>query len=397
MARPRRDGAPARPANKRKLTDLFVSTCKPEDRDILIWDTKQPGLVLSVRKTSKKAFKTIYPFHGRPRWFHHGDVRSIGLADARRLTAKIMLDVIEGKDPVAERKAQRLTGTFTELANAYVEQHAKKNNKSWRQADALVRRHLIPRWGKLKANAITRTDVRAVMASMTAPIVANQVLASASAIFTWAVRQEIVAINPCVGVDRNPTTERERVLSDAEVRLLWPRLDHGLKLILLTAQRPGEVAAMQAAHIVDGGWWQLPGKPQGDWAGTKNGRDHRVSLSEPAQGLVEIHLTKPTAATTSAKRLRTLVAELGLENVTPHDLRRTALSTITGLGFGRDAMDRIANHKKGGVTDVYDRHSYAAEDRRIMAAVARHLLDIAEGRVTSNVRAFRGDVREGVA
>ena len=307
-----------------------------------------------------------------------------------------MLDVIKGKDPVAERKAQRLTGTFTELANAYVERHARKNNKSWRQADALVRRHLIPRWGKLKANSITGTDVRAVMASMTAPIVANQVLASASAIFTWAVRQEIVAINPCVGVDRNPTTERERVLSDAEVRLLWPRLDHGLKLILLTAQRPGEVAAMQAAHIVDGGWWQLPGKPQGDWAGTKNGRDHRVSLSEPAQGLVEIHLTKPTAATTSAKRLRTLVAELG---------SRTSPRMICGAPRYRPSPasawprcdDRIANHKKGGVTDVYDRHSYAAEDRRIMAAVARHLLDIAEGRVTSNVRAFKGDVREEVA
>ena len=43
MARPQRDGAPARPANKRKLTDLFVSTCKPEDRDILIWDTNSRG------------------------------------------------------------------------------------------------------------------------------------------------------------------------------------------------------------------------------------------------------------------------------------------------------------------------------------------------------------------
>ena len=32
---------------------------------------------------------------------------------------------------------------------------------SGRQAEALVRRHLLPRWGKLKANAITRTDVRA--------------------------------------------------------------------------------------------------------------------------------------------------------------------------------------------------------------------------------------------
>ena len=49
-----------------------------------------------------------------------------------------MLDVIEGKDPAAERKAERLTGTFADLAAQYVELHAKKHNKSWKQAEALV-------------------------------------------------------------------------------------------------------------------------------------------------------------------------------------------------------------------------------------------------------------------
>jgi hypothetical protein len=52
-------------------------------------------------------------------------------------------------------------------------------------------------------------------------------------------------------------------------------------------------------------------------------------------------------------------------------------------------MDRVANHKKGGITDVYDRHSYADEDKRIMAAVARHIQSIVEGKATSNVVALR--------
>ena len=42
-------------------------------------------------------------------------------------------------------------------------------------------------------------------------------------------------------------------------------------------------------------------------------------------------------------------------------------------------MDRVANHRKGGVTDFYDRYSYDDEDRRIMESVARHLVGIAEG------------------
>jgi hypothetical protein len=41
-------------------------------------------------------------------------------------------------------------------------------------------------------------------------------------------------------------------------------------------------------------------------------------------------------------------------------------------------MDRIANHRTSTVTDVYDRHGYADEDRRIMAAVARHVCGDAE-------------------
>jgi hypothetical protein len=64
---------------------------------------------------------------------------------------------------------------------------------------------------------------------------------------------------------------------------------------------------------------------------------------------------------------------------TPHDLRRTHGSTITALGFGRDAMNRIQNHREGGIGDVYDRHKYAAENKRIMEAVASRLMALAHG------------------
>ncbi len=248
MPRSRADGTPARAASRRKLSDLFVQSSRRVAAPELVWDTKAPGLALSSRPSGYRAWLVVYRHQGRPRWLTLGNTRSIGLADARRLTARIMLDVAEGKDPAAERRSDRGSGTFADLAGQYVELHAKKHNKSWRQAAALVERHLIPRWGKLKANAVTRADVRAATARIEAPIVANQVLASASAVFSWAVRQEIITANPCSGVDRNPTAARERVLSDIELRILWPRLEHGLKLILLTGQRPGEVAAMARDH-----------------------------------------------------------------------------------------------------------------------------------------------------
>jgi integrase len=247
-----------------------------------------------------------------------------------------------------------------------------------------VRKHLLPRWGKLKAGAITRADVRAAMIRIEAPILTNQVLAAASAIFSWAIRQEIVAVNPCRLVDRNPTTDRSRVLSDAEVKLLWPKLDPALRLILLTGQRGGEVSAMQREHITDG-WVDAARQARGQVAGDQErprspglvvGARAGADRGAPRRGVKKIERTDDAGAGRRAED-RACYA--------PHDLRRTALTTITRLGFGRDAMDRIANHRTSTVTDVYDRHSYADEDRRIMAAVARHVLEIAEGREASNV------------
>ena len=123
-----------------------------------------------------------------------------------------------GFDPQAQRKAERSLGTFEDLASRYLD-YAQRKNKSWRQADALVRRHLLPRWAKLRAADISRSDVKSTIARITAPIVANQTLASASAMFAWAIREEFggVLVNPCHGVERNETRSRERVLSDSEI------------------------------------------------------------------------------------------------------------------------------------------------------------------------------------
>ena len=57
---------------------------------------------------------------------------------------------------------------------------------------------------------------------------------------------------------------------------------------------------------------------------------------------------------------------------------------ITGLGFGREAMNRIQNHKEGGIASVYDRHQYADENKRIMEAVAAHIMMLVEGGLTTS-------------
>jgi integrase len=387
-------------AHKRRFTELFVRRLKPKTAAYVVWDTHLRGLAIRVQPTGAKAWKVIYSHHGRPRWLHLGSASAIGLADARLLARKAMLAVAEGKDPAAEKKAERGAGTFAELAAKYIEQHAKKHNKSWRQGEALVSRHALPRWGKLQASTITRSDVKALMARIEAPVLANQVLAAVSAVFTWAVREEILPANPCKLVARNATRSRERVLSDSEIPTFWAAFDDAdlivstaLKMILVTGQRPGEVAHMRREHIRDG-WWEMPGKPVPSlgWPGTKNAQGHRVWLSEQAHALLA-KLADEGASTGFVFNgarvgpvrgldaiMRAVCSKLGVERATPHDLRRTFSTTVTGLGFGRDALNRVTNHREGGIASVYDRHGYADENKRVMESVAAKIMALVEGR-----------------
>jgi integrase len=236
-----------------------------------------------------------------------------------------------------------------------------------------------------------------MIARIDAPITANQVLAAASAIFSWAIREEVAGIklNPCQGVERNATQSRERILSVGEIPKFWTGFGEAdyvrglaLKMILLTGQRPGEVRHMRSEHVEDG-WWSLPGAviPDLGWPGTKNGASHRVWLPAPAQKiLIELNATGFVFAGTRGNAIdkleevmREISSDLGVEKATPHDLRRTHGTTITALGFGRDAMNRVQNHKEGGIASVYDRHQYAEENKRIMEAVAQKIMMLVEG------------------
>jgi integrase len=274
-------------------------------------------------------------------------------------------------------------------------EYAKRKNKSWQQADRLVRRSLLPRWAKLRAAAIMRADVKSMMASFSAPIAANQTLAAASAIFSFAIREEMagVTVNPCVGVERNETSERDRVLNDSEIPRFWAAFGNAglvtsnvLKVILLSGQRPGEVCAMRVEHVADG-WWALPGAPIAElkWPGTKNKQSHRVWLSAPVQDIVKSMGTTGfvfagARVPTLGVAMRAICKSLEVKNaVKPHDLRRTNGTTITSLGFGRAAMNRVQNHKEGGVGGIYDRYQYSEENKRVMEAVAVRIMALVEG------------------
>lgn len=380
-------------ANKRKLSEIFLQKLKPQAKPFLVWDDYRKGLAVRVQPTGQRAWKCIYSFHGRPRWYHIGNADAIDLSDARKLAARVMFQVAEGKDPAADKQAERSRGTFAELATQYVEQYAKKKNKSWQQGDKLIRGNVLPRWGKLLVGDISRSDVNALMSKIESPSVANQTLAAVSAIFSWAVREEKLTVNPCHKVERNDTQSRDRVLSNSEIRKFWAAFDEGglikssaLKMILLTGQRPGEVAHMRREHIDVDGSWTMPGSPDPKlgWPGTKNGETHRVWLPKPAVALLDELDTKglvfPHVEQSLRAVMRDICKKLGVDRAVPHDLRRTFRTKGAECGFTRDDMNRIMNHRDRSVDAVYDRYKYSKENTHIMETIAARILALVEGR-----------------
>ena len=49
---------------------------------------------------------------------------------ARKKAAELMLEVLKGKDPAAERRAGRQSTTFGTLAARYLEEHAKRRGNA---------------------------------------------------------------------------------------------------------------------------------------------------------------------------------------------------------------------------------------------------------------------------
>src|SRR5438093_1355246 len=132
---------------------------------------------------------------------------------------------------------------------------AKVNKKAWQEDERLINRLLRPEFGSLNVKEITRSHVRSLLREIAAggPVQANRAHACLRKIFNWAIKEEIVDLesNPASGISSPGGREhpRERSLSDAEIREVWKELEsnttlpkRALQLVLLTGQRPGEVA-----------------------------------------------------------------------------------------------------------------------------------------------------------
>ena len=381
----------AKAASKRiNLTDRSIAAIKTPG---VVHDKQVPHLQLRVRDTGVKTWSMVYRLRGEQKRLTFGPYPSISLADARQRAKDARRDIEDGIDPAVEKQQRREADTFGDLALDYIEKHAKKKKRSWKEDQRMLNADVLPYWKDRLARDITRRDVRDLVERIaegtkerkSAPILANRVTALLSKVFTFACTRDIIDASPMVGVERPaPEKARERVLSDDEIRAFWvttvtaaefvktPALRAFWQLRLLTAQRGKEVAAMRWQDVnIEDKAWTIPATI------AKNGRTHMVPLSEPVVALLNELPRDDEYALHGArgKRQQRLSAKaFTIADFRGHDLRRTASTRMRAAGISQFDVSRVLNHAAEGVTAKhYDHYDNLAEKRNALDTWARKL------------------------
>jgi len=379
------------------FTVRTIEAIRPSESNCQVdyWDESEPGFGLRVSRAGRKSWIVMYRFNNRLRRLTLGTYPHLSLAEARRCALAALHNAANGIDAASQKKFKRQAETVAELAQEYLERHAKVSKKSWQEDERIIDLDVLPVWKNCKAKEIGRRDIMQLLDRIVdrgSPIMANRTLALVRKMFNFGIQRGVVDTNPCQVIPA-PGNEhrRDRVLTPDELRIVWAAIEKErvligslFKLYLLTAQRGAEIRSMAWADLdLETNWWTIPAEK------AKNGLTHRVPLSPQARSVIDCLLIdrksspwvfpSPKNSAVNIENIQKAVQRIRSstpKDWTGHDLRRTAASYMTGMGISRLVVSKILNHAEQGITAVYDRHSYDTEKRQALEAWGRKLEEI---------------------
>lgn len=425
------------------LTAKAIEALRPADRMITIPDGATPGLELYITKGGAKTFSVRYTLpDGTRRRMNLGRWPAVSLASARELALGVMARVARGEDPAFEQKEVKARSrtreirTLADLCDALLSSCTERGVRDstiayWTWLNA---KHLRPRLGGLRLEDVTSGRARTALRDIGAeagPTTANRVHGLLRRALNFGVEEEHLQTNPILRL--KPLfneASRARVLLDVELKSIWataqetltPARDgvstrdelgvsRAMALALLlcatTLQRGGEVIGLRADELdLETRTWILPAER------TKANREHVVPLSslavellEEVQQLASLRLGRspegrdplfpsPRDASKAVERLSLtramarLSRAAGVQNATPHDLRRTGATILASerIGALSEVVARVLNHAPPGlgVTGIYNRYAYVAEKRRALDVWGSLLKQIVSGELSSS-------------
>jgi integrase len=312
------------------------------------------------------------------------------LAEARRKAEDERKKIRDGADPTAERRATRQRaraardgiGTLGALIEAYFSTGPGQHLRRARQAKQLIKTVFA------KALGIAMLDLK----RPTLQLIADEWSSAQSAALAvrtirpclkWAEKREMVPAGMSSLEPPATPGKRDRVLTAAEIKAIWPHLQgaHGqvMKWLLWTGCRLNEAAGMTWREI-QGDMWTIPATR------SKSRRKRSIPLPAQAMALLERqHQDDPDARVFPSARggllsnwdrvTKALQEASETSSWHRHDLRRTVATMLGDLGFAPHVVSVVLGHAHvaEGATAVYALSRYQREHQEALQALANEI------------------------
>jgi len=351
------------------FSDVGLKSLQPPPTgQIDYWDDKLPAFGLRVSQGGSRTF-ILKRNNSRITIGRYGIISlSAARAEARRLLAEFTLGKI---------RPQSIT--YPQAVVLFIEDKRKARRPQTVEGyEWLLKR--FPFKGQL--TDITNADLTRGLASFKSESTYNHALVALKIFFNWCHKRRYLTDNPTFGLSQHARPGRARILSDHELKAIWQACEgtYGtiVKLLILTGQRRGEMAALRTEFFKDD-VCTLPREL------CKNGKEHSFPLSKRALSLLALEKTGllfPARGKSDrpyngwSKSKGELDKRSGVTNWTLHDLRRTYASKLASLGVPPHVIERILNHISGtisGVAAIYNLYQFMPEMRVAVTKYEAHL------------------------
>lgn len=394
-----------------KITKRTVDTAEPRAADYFLWCDELPGFGLRVYPSGKKGYLVQYRSAGRSRRANIGLHGRLTPDGARKEAMALLGEVARGGDPAEERATRRKTMTVQELCERYLQaaekglvvgkRGAAKKASTLATDRVRIGGHIIPLLGGKKVSDVTQADVTRFMRDVAAgksaraakadklgskPVVggrgaATRTVGLLGGIFTFAISEGVMQVNPVRGVKRPADRKRTARLTPETYAILGSALRKweaecgspiailAIRLLALTGCRRGEVENLRWSEVDTAGHaLRLEDSKEG--ASVRPIGQAAVNLlgkvaAQQEGGLYVVPSRDPRRGYGGLQRAWDGVAKkAGLFGITLHTLRHSFASTAADLGYSEPTIAAMIGHSSGTVTGRYVHHL----DRVLIAA-----------------------------
>jgi integrase len=373
---------------KVNLSTKFVENLKPDEGKtrVTVFDSETPNMCVRATARGYKFYVLVRDRDKKQRWHEILDngVPVRKLAEARRLAPEGVARIRLGEDrafPKLEAKPE----SFGKVAGTFIKRYVEKEGlRSGPRIKWQLKRYVLPVWADKPFAGITRADVAELLDEIedqSGATTATRVLGTIRKMMNWYATRNGDFVSPIVpGMGRIKPAERarRRVLSDDEIRAIWPHLEGPfggvVKILLLTGVRRTKAATLKWQDIADG-VWTLPTEPrEKNNAGSLILPRMALDVIESQPRIVNCPYVFAGRTTGPIKGFAALKAALDeavpLPHWTLHDLRRTARTLLARAGVRPDVAEQVLGHVIGGISRVYNIHDYAEEKAEALAKLA---------------------------